>query len=78
MCCSRSCLIALICTVVSASGGKVIASTVAENEALLSELLGTSACAFKPSIPHLIYQYNLFTNFQPTVLAEQNPEIPDE
>jgi hypothetical protein len=64
--------------VASLLAGKVIASTVAENEAMLAELLGTEACTFKPSIPHLIYQYNIFTNFPPTALAEKNPEIPDD
>ncbi|GAX73222.1 hypothetical protein CEUSTIGMA_g675.t1 [Chlamydomonas eustigma] len=58
--------------------GKVIASTVAENDGLLSELLGSKPCNFKPSIPHLIYQYNFFTNYKPTALAEKNPEIPED
>lgn len=60
-------------------GGKVLGSTVAENAALLAELLpGTAPVAFKPSIPHLIYQYNIFTNFQPKVLGARNPEIPED
>ncbi|KXZ47251.1 hypothetical protein GPECTOR_36g105 [Gonium pectorale] len=65
--------------------GKVVATTVAENAALLAELLpagpgGEAVCAapFRPSIPHLIYQYNLFTNFPPKVLCESNPEIPPD
>jgi hypothetical protein len=58
--------------------GKVIASTVAENESLLSELLATKPCNFKPSIPHLIYQYNFFTNYMPIALADRNPEIPED
>ena len=61
-----------------APAGKVIASTVAENEAMLAELLGTKACAFKPSIPHLVYQYKIFTNFPPMALGEANPEVPDD
>mmetsp|Transcript_34564 Transcript_34564/g.76797 ORF Transcript_34564/g.76797 Transcript_34564/m.76797 type:complete len:186 (+) Transcript_34564:213-770(+) len=61
-----------------APNGKVIASTVAENEALLHELLGTTPCTFQPSIPHLIYQYNIFINFQAKVLCERNPELPED
>ncbi len=42
---------------VSRRTGKVLGSTVAENAALLAELLpGTAPVAFKPSIPNLIYQ----------------------
>ncbi|KAG1657443.1 hypothetical protein FOA52_011723 [Chlamydomonas sp. UWO 241] len=60
-------------------GGKVIGTTVAENEAMLGDILpGMAATAFKPSIPNLIYQYNLFTNFPPAVLCEKNPEIPED
>jgi hypothetical protein len=40
----------------SACTGKVIASTVAENALMMDALLGAKPVAFKPSIPHLIYQ----------------------
>ncbi len=60
--------------------GRVIASTVAENGPLMAELLGCSPVAFKPSIPHLVYQYNLFLSHQPATatLAAPNPEIPED
>ncbi|KAG2496682.1 hypothetical protein HYH03_005100 [Edaphochlamys debaryana] len=65
--------------------GKVIATTVAENAGMLAELLPPGPggftlrpTPFRPSIPHLIYQYNLFTNFPPAVLCETNPEIPPD
>ena len=33
----------------------------------------------RPSIPHLVYQYAMYTNFEPTKgLSEKNPEIPDD
>ncbi|EFJ50810.1 hypothetical protein VOLCADRAFT_103866 [Volvox carteri f. nagariensis] len=61
------------------SGGKVLATTVAENAAMLAELLpDVRPTPFRPSIPHLIYQYNLFTNFPPAVLCHPNPEIPPD
>eukprot|EP00798_Chlamydomonas_sp_ICE-L_P004056 gene4056-14142_t len=50
-------------------GGKVICSTVAENAPFMEELLGAKPCAFQPSIPNLIYQYNIFINFEPTLLV---------
>ena len=38
------------------------------------------SCAHsRPSIPHLVYQYAMYTNFPPTKgLSEKNPEIPDD
>ena len=57
--------------------GKVICTTVAENEPLLNSLLGVSSTAFQPSIPNLVYQYNLFTNYESRVFSTKNPEIPD-
>jgi hypothetical protein len=32
---------------------------------------------FQPSIPHLVYQYNLFTNYHSSRFSEKNPEIPE-
>lgn len=62
-----------------APGGKVIGSTVAENREMLARHLpGMRPCAFQPSIPHLIYQYNLYTDYDSVTFAERNPEIPAE
>ena len=57
--------------------GKVILTTVAENADLLNRLLGASATAFLPSIPHLVYQYNLYTNYNSEIFNKKNPEIPE-
>lgn len=57
--------------------GKVIGTTVIENEELLRELLGIVPTAFMPSIPNLVYQYNLFTNYPSEIFAIKNPEIPE-
>lgn len=35
--------------------GKVLGTTIRENEAKLRELLGVSTCKFRPSIPNLVY-----------------------
>lgn len=59
-------------------GGRVICSTIAENADLMRRLLRLERVAFQPSIPHLIYQYDLFTNFAPSVLCHANPEIPSD
>jgi EEF1A lysine methyltransferase 1 len=58
-------------------GGKIICTTIAENADLMQSLFGGNlkAAAFKPSIPNLIYQYDLYCNFEPTVLAQHNPEL---
>jgi hypothetical protein len=33
--------------------------------------------AFLPSIPNLVYQYNLYTNYPSAQFAVKNPEIPE-
>jgi len=61
--------------------GKVLLSTIPEHENLLHSLLGASARRFRPSIPSLIYQYVLYTNYDPNVtkrLQQLNPEIDPE
>ena len=60
-----------------AGGGRVICTTVAENATLMSELFAATATPFKPSIPNLVYQYDLFCNFEPQVLCSANPEVPE-
>ena len=46
-------------------GGKVIVSSVQENGEILSALFPQIRLVrFKPSIPNLVYQYSLFTNYQ--------------
>lgn len=57
-------------------GGKVVGTTVFENSDVLNKLLGLSSTAFQPSIPNLVYQYNLFTNFECPSFTVRNPEIP--
>lgn len=57
--------------------GKVLGTTVIENASLLHDLLGASPTAFQPSIPNLVYQYNLFTNYPSAVFDVKNPEIPE-
>ena len=56
--------------------GLFIGTSVIENADLLKELFDAHPTPFLPSIPNLVYQYNLFTNFRPkSALAESNPEI---
>ena len=47
------------------SEGKVIISSILENKDVLRELFGSNimSARFKPSIPTLVYQYCLFTNY---------------
>jgi len=58
-------------------GGKVILSTISENAEMMKELLDVSPLPFQPSIPHLVYQYDMYANFEVAVLGEKNPEIPE-
>eukprot|EP01139_Manchomonas_bermudensis_P000561 Amastigsp_a619_32.p1 type:complete len:186 gc:universal Amastigsp_a619_32:66-623(+) len=59
-------------------GARLLLSSVAENEAMLHELLGVSRVVFQPSIPHLVYQYSLFANYESPRLGARNPEIPED
>jgi EEF1A lysine methyltransferase 1 len=59
-------------------GGLVLASTIAENADFMKELLNVTPQVFKPSIPNLVYQYRLYTNYESSTLSQLNPEIPEE
>ena len=56
-------------------GGKVIGTTLVENEGFMHSLLGCKPVKFQPSIPNLVYQYNTYCSFSPKFLDEINPEI---
>ena len=61
------------------AGKCLIATTVRENEGLLARLLGARRAKFRPSIPHLPYQYSTFVaGFDPAALAQRNSELLDE
>ena len=53
----------------------VIATTVDENKDLMADLFGCKPVSFRPSIPHLVYQYSVYSNFTSSVLANDNPEL---
>jgi len=60
----------------NAPGGMFLGTTVVENKDMINELLGGIPCAFQPSIPNLVYQYNTYVNFDGcTVLCQKNEEI---
>ena len=59
-------------------GGLVLGSTIDENEGFMQELLGCQRRQFRPSIPNLVYQYSLYSNFDSEGLNNPNPEIPSE
>jgi hypothetical protein len=58
--------------------GKILLTTIGEHEQWLHDEIGVSFRTYRPSIPHLIYQYRLYTNFNSALLDEPNPEIEDE
>ena len=57
--------------------GKILLSTIDENESMLKELLNVDRQMFRPSIPNLVYQYSLYANYESDGLKTKNPEIPD-
>jgi EEF1A lysine methyltransferase 1 len=56
--------------------GKLVCTTILENASLLKDILGIEPTAFQPSIPNLVYQYNLYTNYPSDIYSQANPEIP--
>jgi len=61
--------------------GKVLLTTISEHEGILNHMLGATIRFYRPSIPTLIYQYVIFTNYNPEVtglLNVLNPEVDDE
>jgi hypothetical protein len=62
----------------AAPGARFILTTTLENRALVAELLGVTQVPFRPCIPNLVYQYELYTNFSSRRLSQPNPEVPSE
>ncbi|KAG2378866.1 hypothetical protein C9374_008014 [Naegleria lovaniensis] len=56
-------------------GCKLICSTISENADMMKNLLEVTAVEYQPSIPHLVYQYNLYTNFKHDLLQQKNSEL---
>lgn len=63
---------------VDLSGGFVLLSTIGENKDMLKMTMNCDPVKFRPSIPNLVYQYNLYTNYPSRALDKLNPEIDDE
>lgn len=55
--------------------GLVLLTTILENAPLLEELFGVKPNKFRPSIPNLVYQYHIFTNYYSTGLSQVNSEV---
>ena len=56
---------------------RVIATSIRENEGLLAELFGPllRRVAFMPSVPTLVYQYDVFTTFDAPSFDAPNEEL---
>lgn len=63
-----------------AKGGKVLLTSVIENHRMLEAVCDVQLMVplFRPSIPHLTYQYHCFTNYPSSGLEVENPELPPE
>jgi hypothetical protein len=61
-------------------GGKVLFSSILENHSILEEMLDAPLwiARYRPSIPHLTYQYHLFLNYLNSKLEMENAELPPE
>jgi len=54
---------------------KILVSSISENDKMLKKLLNLTPRKYKPSIPHLVYQYNFFSNYEDDNLDQLNSEI---
>lgn len=59
-------------------GARLLCTTIAENQALLHDILGVWPASFRPSIPNLVYQYSTYINYPSERLDRLNAEIDDE
>jgi len=57
---------------------KILTCSIAENSLMLEKLLNLKMKKYQPSIPHLVYQYNFFANYEDEKLDEINSEIVTE
>jgi hypothetical protein len=59
--------------------GHALCTTVAENAALIASLFpGCVRQRFQPSIPHLVYQYDLYASWTHSkAFGKPNPEVPE-
>jgi 16S rRNA G966 N2-methylase RsmD len=54
---------------------KILTCSIAENNTLLKKLLDLEIKNYQPSIPHLVYQYNFFANYEDEELNKINSEL---
>lgn len=55
--------------------GYILTCSLYENSEMLNSLLGLKIRNFQPSIPHLVYQYNFYSNYEDCDLNEKNNEL---
>lgn len=60
--------------------GKVLFTSVLENHGMLEQMMDRCLYVplFRPTIPHLTYQYHCFLNYEATKLQFSNSELPPE
>lgn len=54
---------------------RILLTTTAENGDLVGSLLGVHRVPFQPCIPHLVYQYDMYANWDHHLLNQPNDEL---
>lgn len=54
---------------------KILVSSIDENAEMLKKLINVDKKTYRPSIPHLVYQYSFFANYADEQLDKINEEI---
>jgi hypothetical protein len=55
--------------------GRLLCTSIAENAPMMRELLEVEPRRFRPSIPNLVYQYHIYTNYSSGQLDAHNEEV---
>jgi hypothetical protein len=62
---------------IATDNAKILTCSIKENNQMLKKLLNLDVKKYQPSIPHLVYQYNIYANYDDEELDKINPEIID-
>lgn len=62
-------------TLIKKDKAKILTCSIFENSEMLKNLLNLNIQEYQPSIPHLVYQYNFYSNYEDEQLKLKNSEL---
>lgn len=61
--------------IVKKENSRILTCSLFENSKMLKEILDLDIKEYQPSIPHLVYQYNFYSNYENEELNKKNSEL---